>query len=110
MQDWRALMVRKRADRAREEAAKKLGESGGGGGSGGGPGSNDGKGGTDRSHGTGRRSKHTGRMSSRRKKYRRNEFQQMQQQEVRERGAFACALEWPQRWERSFLCVMMMSW
>ena len=77
LQEWQALMVRKRSERqARETASKKSGERGGG---------SDGKGdgnGSGRSHGSGRRSKHSGRMSSRRKKYRRNEFQQMQQQEV----------------------------
>ncbi len=74
-------MVIKRAERqAREEAGKKSGE--GGGASGGSDGKGDGKG-SDRHGSSGRRSKHAGRMSSRRKKYRRNELQQMQQQEVR---------------------------
>lgn len=85
LEEWQALMIRKRAERqAREDAAKKSGDSGGSGG-GGGRGSPDPKGegkGSGRSHGS-RRSKHEGRMSSRRKKYRRNEFQQMQQLEVR---------------------------
>lgn len=84
--EWQELMIRKRKERKeREDAAKKSGESGGGGG-GSGKGSpgprGDGKG-SGRSHGSGRRSKHEGRVSNRRKKYRRNEFLQMQQQEVR---------------------------
>lgn len=86
LQEWRALMVIRRAERqARDNASKK---AGGGDGGGGGPGGSDGKGGDGKgSHGSGgRRSKHAGRMSSRRKKYRRNEFQQMQQQEVRHFG------------------------
>lgn len=84
-------MVIKRAERqAREDAAKKSGD-----GSGGVSGGSDGKGGdgksSDRSQGgSGRRSKHAGRMSSRRKKYRRNEFQQMQKEEVRVRWRVRC--------------------
>ena len=78
-------MVIKRAERqAREEADKKSGD--GGGASGGGYGKvGYGKGGDGKGSahdGGGRRSKHAGRMSSRRVKYRRNELQQMQQQEV----------------------------
>lgn len=84
LEEWQALMIRKRAERqAREDAAKKSGEAAGGGsgGKGGSDSKGDGKG-PGRSHGTGRRSKHEGRMTNRRKKYRRNEFQQMQQHEV----------------------------
>lgn len=82
LQEWQAAMARKRAERLAKEAASKKSGDGGRGGSGGGGGA-DGKGdgnGSGRSHGSGRRSKHSGRMSSRRKKYRRNEFQQMQQE------------------------------
>lgn len=82
LQEWRAAMARKRAEReAKEAASKKSGDSGRGGtgGGGGADGKGDGNG-SGRPHGSGRRSKHSGRMSSRRKKYRRNEFQQMQQE------------------------------
>lgn len=85
--EWQELMIRKRKERKeREEAVKKSGESGSGRGSPGPRG--DGKG-SSRSHGSGRRSKHEGRVSSRRKKYRRNEFLQMQQQEVRVRMKYS---------------------